>query len=131
MQRTVLSISLIAAALLFAVYPLNAAEQKNADANTATRAGSAATKINQTTTKNTKSAVKVKLVDINKASNAELKTLPGLDDATVHKIVAGRPYGSKSHITTRGIVTREVYEGLKTLIVAGQDKLPVKAHNGK
>lgn len=131
MQRTVLRISLIAAALLFAAYPVNAAERKTADANTATGTGNAATKINQAATKTTKSAIKVKLVDINKASNAELKTLPGLDDATVLKIIAGRPYGSKSHITTRGIVTREVYEGLKTLIVAGQDKLPLTAASGK
>ncbi len=42
-----------------------------------------------------------KLVDINSASKAELKTLPGIDDARADKIIAGRPYVSKAVLVDR------------------------------
>ena len=59
-----------------------------------------------------------KLVDINRASKAQLKTLAGLDDALAAKVVAGRPYRSKADLVTRDILPRGVYEGLKADIVA-------------
>ncbi|UCH16460.1 MAG: helix-hairpin-helix domain-containing protein, partial [Burkholderiales bacterium] len=40
-------------------------------------------------------AAKEKLIDVNSASRAELKTLPGIGDAEADKIIAGRPYLSK------------------------------------
>jgi DNA uptake protein ComE-like DNA-binding protein len=61
------------------------------------------------------------LVDINSASKAELKKLPNVDDATADKIIAGRPYLSKSKLVTRDIIPRLLYEGLKTKIIAKQD----------
>ena len=64
---------------------------------------------------------KARWVDINSAGRNELMTLPGVTDAVAEKIIAGRPFGSKSHLTTRGIVTRDVYEDLKKLVVAKQD----------
>lgn len=66
-------------------------------------------------------AQKVQLVDINSASKAQLATLPGITSAYAAQIVASRPYGSKSHLTTRGILPRDVYERLKDKIVARQD----------
>ena len=63
----------------------------------------------------------VKLVDINSASKAQLAALPGITPAHAAQIVASRPYGSKSHLTTRGILPRDVYERLKDKIVARQD----------
>ncbi len=62
-----------------------------------------------------------KLVDINSASQAQLAALPGITPAYAAQIVALRPYGSKSHLTTRGILPRDVYERLKDRIVARQD----------
>jgi DNA uptake protein ComE-like DNA-binding protein len=62
-----------------------------------------------------------RLVDINSAGRNELMTLPGVTDAVAEKIIAGRPFGSKSHLTTRGIVARDVYEDIKKLVVAKQD----------
>ena len=67
-----------------------------------------------------KEAAKIKLVDINGATSGELKKLPGITDAEAAKIIAGRPYGSKAHLVSRNIVTREVYENLKKLVVAKQ-----------
>jgi DNA uptake protein ComE-like DNA-binding protein len=64
---------------------------------------------------------KARLVDINSAGRNELMTLPGVTDAVAERIIAGRPFGSKSQLTTRGIVARDVYEDLKKLVVAKQD----------
>ena len=66
-------------------------------------------------------AQSAKLVDINSASKAQLATLPGITPAYAAQIVASRPYGSKSHLTTRGILPRDVYERLKDKIIARQD----------
>ena len=78
----------------------------------------------KTVEKSAKRAAKVKLVDINSAGKAELKTLPGIGDADADKIIAGRPYGSKAHLTTRGIIPRGPYENLKTLVIARQKQNP-------
>ena len=63
---------------------------------------------------------RIKLVDINSANKAELKTLPGISDADADKIIAGRPYGSKAHLTTRGIIPAATYDNLKKRVIAKQ-----------
>ncbi|HET8747232.1 MAG TPA: helix-hairpin-helix domain-containing protein [Ramlibacter sp.] len=63
---------------------------------------------------------KAVLVDINSASKQELKTLPGIADAEADRIIAGRPYLSKAHLQTRGIVSPLVFQGLRDLVVARQ-----------
>ena len=73
---------------------------------------------------------KVKLVDINSASKKELKTLPGLSDEDADKIIAGRPYGSKAHLTTHNVISRAAYENLKALVIAKQ-KSDAKAKPAK
>jgi DNA uptake protein ComE-like DNA-binding protein len=65
-------------------------------------------------------SAKVKLVDINAATIAQLKTLPGIDDAVAAKIIAGRPYGSKAQLLTRNIVDASVYAEIGKLVVAKQ-----------
>ena len=67
-------------------------------------------------------AAPVKLVDINSASKAELKKLPGISDAEADKIIAGRPYLTKAHLVTHKIIPVGVYENLKKLIIAKQKK---------
>lgn len=64
---------------------------------------------------------RAQLVDINSASKSQLTSLPGITSAYAEQIVAARPYGSKSHLTTRSILPRDVYERLKDRIVARQD----------
>jgi DNA uptake protein ComE-like DNA-binding protein len=67
-----------------------------------------------------KATAKIKLVDINNAGMAELKTLPGIGDAEAIKIIEGRPYGSKAWLATRNILSSEVYDGLSTRVIAKQ-----------
>ncbi|MBP1773722.1 MAG: hypothetical protein H6P99_2885 [Holophagaceae bacterium] len=62
----------------------------------------------------------VKLVDINGASKAELLTLPSIDAALADKIIAGRPYGSKSHLLTRNVLPGVNYDAVKARVVARQ-----------
>jgi DNA uptake protein ComE-like DNA-binding protein len=71
----------------------------------------------------TKADVKAKLVDINSASEAELKAIPGIGDAYAAKIVAGRPYANKAQLKSRKIVPSPVYEKTKDLIIATQPKI--------
>jgi DNA uptake protein ComE-like DNA-binding protein len=48
-------------------------------------------------------------VDLNHASAAELKTLPGVNSATAREIIDGRPYARASQIRKRGLVSRDEY----------------------
>lgn len=48
-------------------------------------------------------------VDINSATREELMKLPGINEATADKIIAGRPFKSKDDLVTKNIVTRAEY----------------------
>ena len=67
-------------------------------------------------------AAQAKPIDINSASRAELKTLPGIGDAEADKIIAGRPYLSKVHIVTQSGIPEGVYQSIRHRIVAVQNK---------
>ena len=58
------------------------------------------------------------LLDINTATAAELKALPGMGDAYVRRVIAGRPYTAKNQLTTRGILPVDAYAQIKDLIIA-------------
>lgn len=65
-----------------------------------------------------KTALKAKLVDINSATEAELKAVPGLGAAYAAKIIAGRPYANKSQLKSRKIVSPLLYEQVKEQLIA-------------
>ncbi len=67
-----------------------------------------------------KASAEVKPIDINSASSKQLKTLPGITAAEVEKVIAGRPYGSKSQLVSRGVISEATYQGLRQQIVAKQ-----------
>jgi competence protein ComEA len=69
-------------------------------------------------------AAKVKRVDINSASRAELKTLPGIGDAEAERIMAARPYPSKAKLAADKVLPMETYAALKGRIVAVQKAQP-------
>ena len=65
-----------------------------------------------------KAAAKAKIVDINTATETELKAVPGIGDTYAAKIVAGRPYANKAQLKSRKIVPDMVYEKVKDLVTA-------------
>jgi len=60
------------------------------------------------------------LIDINSATEDQLKTLPGIDAVYAGKIVAGRPYKNKTELLTRKILARGTYAKIRYKIIAKQ-----------
>jgi competence protein ComEA len=57
-------------------------------------------------------------VDINSASRKELTTLPGIGPAEADRIVAHRPYLTKTELVTKEVLPIGPYLSLKDLVVA-------------
>jgi DNA uptake protein ComE-like DNA-binding protein len=62
----------------------------------------------------------VKLVDINSANKAALMKLPGITAMDADKIIANRPYGSKTWLVTNQVIPEATFYGIKPLIEAKQ-----------
>lgn len=61
-----------------------------------------------------------KLVDINSASEDQLKELPGIGDALASRIVKQRPYKRKDDLVDKKVIPEAAYERIKHQIVAKQ-----------
>ena len=61
-----------------------------------------------------------KLVDINSASEEQLKELPGIGDALASRIVKHRPYKRKDDLVDKKVIPGAAYERIKHQIVAKQ-----------
>lgn len=57
-------------------------------------------------------------LDINSASEEQLKALPGITEAYAKKIVEGRPYARKVDLVTRKVVPQTTYDKIKGQIAA-------------
>ena len=77
-------------------------------------------------TKTSAPAANAKLVDINKASRSELKTLPGIGDAEAAKIIGARPYMTKTDLVTKNVLTLQAYDALRSGIVVVHSGPPPK-----
>jgi competence protein ComEA len=67
-------------------------------------------------------AASKELLDINAATPEQLKALPGMGDAYVQRIIAGRPYTAKNQLVTRGVLPQAAYDAMKDQIIAHRPK---------
>lgn len=57
-------------------------------------------------------------VNINKASETDLESLPGIDEAAARRIVDGRPYDAGSDLVKKHLISRTEYDRIANKIVA-------------
>jgi len=65
---------------------------------------------------------KTEKVDINTASEDQLKQLPEIGDAYAKKIVAGRPYKAKDELWEKRVIPKSTYQKIRDQVVAHQVK---------
>lgn len=69
-------------------------------------------------------------VDLNSASRAQLKTVPGIGDAEAERIIAGRPYLTKADLVTAKVLPAGIYLQIKNRVIALPDpKRPLPAQS--
>ena len=71
-------------------------------------------------------------IDVNSASLATLKTLPGVGDAEARRIVAHRPYLTKEAMVSSGAITRGTFVAIRRHVLVnppgpGLGAAPAKA----
>ena len=131
MTSLILKSGLALGALLGSVVPAAAAQANPPAAQAAqqaqpTPAPAAPQKIRKTTPKAARKVPAKDLVDMNKASQAELMKLPDVTAELAAQVIARRPYYSKEMLVSKGALPVPVWQKIRGLIVAAAP-LPPKA----
>jgi DNA uptake protein ComE-like DNA-binding protein len=117
--------ALIAAPAIAATSPSAAAPA--ADTRAVTAAPHAAAKVRATAASAPQAPAPVQhYVDLNRASRKELMTLPGIGIEEARRIIANRPYLTKTDLVAKNVLPVGPYLSLKHLVVA----MPVKVSKG-
>lgn len=61
-------------------------------------------------------------IDINRADEKTLRTIPGIGEAYARKIIEGRPYKAKDELKKRKILPAALYDKVKGQLVAHQTR---------
>jgi DNA uptake protein ComE-like DNA-binding protein len=67
-----------------------------------------------------KDAMSHEPLDLNTASEADLKTISGIGDAYAKKIVENRPYKRKDELVKKKVVPQATYDKIKDHVIAKQ-----------
>ena len=97
-------------ALVMSLGTMMMAQSKTAKAKADTKAAASDTASKATSEK----------LDINTATEDQLKALPAIGDAYAAKIIAGRPYKAKNELVSKKIVPQATYNKIKDQIIAHQ-----------
>jgi len=60
-------------------------------------------------------------LDLNSATKAQLRDLPGIGDACAQKIIDGRPYQSRFDLVRKHIIPASTYRKMSGLVIARQN----------
>ena len=57
-------------------------------------------------------------LDLNTATFAELRALPGMGDEYVRRVIRFRPYTAKNQLATRGVLPEAEYDRIQDRVIA-------------
>src|SRR6516162_3830987 len=105
-----LPIGLLALTIAAPVLAQPASTTPNAASPPATSAMPTSPKAPDTMSRSTAAMPNADVVDINTATAAQLKALPGVSDSDSAKILQGRPYSDKSQLVSKKVVSEATYD---------------------
>jgi competence protein ComEA len=118
-RKTILALCLCAAAA-FATPCFAQAVQPSAPATASPAPASPAQAAKPSKPKPAATPAATQLLDINTATEEELRALKGVGDVRAANIIKNRPYKGKDELVQKNIIPAAVYAGIKDKIIAKQ-----------